>query len=69
MTKIKLGDKVIRDAATVNQGKVHLGDLRSLLLRAIRAGDKVVARYRDRERGQSAPRGLGSRCSSALATK
>ena len=26
MTKIKLGDKVIRDAATANQGKVHLGD-------------------------------------------
>ncbi len=26
MTKIHAGDKVIRDTATVNQGKVHLGD-------------------------------------------
>ena len=26
MTKIKLGDKVIRDTATANQGKVRLGD-------------------------------------------
>ena len=26
MTKIKLGDKVVRDTATVNQGKVHIGD-------------------------------------------
>ena len=26
MTKIRLGDKAIRDAATANQGKVHLGD-------------------------------------------
>ena len=29
MTKIKLGDKVIRDTATQNQGKVPLGDARS----------------------------------------
>ena len=26
MTTIKLGDKVVRDAATVNQGKVKLGE-------------------------------------------
>ena len=42
MTKIKLGDKVIRDAATVNQGNVQLGDLAPAFARAIRAGDKVV---------------------------
>ena len=41
MTKIKLGDKAIRDAATVNQGKVHLGD-DAPCSSAIRAGDKVV---------------------------
>jgi hypothetical protein len=42
MTKIELGDKVIRDAATVNLGKVHLGDLAPAFARPIRAGDKVV---------------------------
>jgi len=42
MTKIKLGDKVIRDAATVSHGKVHLGDLSPAFVRPIRAGDKVV---------------------------
>ena len=26
MSKIKLGDEVIRDTATVDQGKVRLGD-------------------------------------------
>ena len=26
MTNIKLGDKVVRDAATVNDGKVRLGE-------------------------------------------
>jgi hypothetical protein len=42
MTKIRLGDKVIRNAATVNQGKVRLGDLAPAFTRPIRAGDKVV---------------------------
>jgi hypothetical protein len=42
MTKIKLGDKVIRDAATVNQGTVRLGDLAPAFVRPIRAGDKVI---------------------------
>jgi hypothetical protein len=39
MTKIKLGDKVIRDTATLNRGKVHLGDYAPVF---VRAGDKVV---------------------------
>jgi hypothetical protein len=39
MTKIKLGDKVVRDCATLNQGKVHLGDFAPVF---VRAGDKVV---------------------------
>ncbi len=39
MTKIYAGDKVIRDAATVNQGNVHLGDYAPRL--SVRAGDKV----------------------------
>jgi hypothetical protein len=36
---IKSGDKVIRDGATVNEGKVHLGDYAPVF---VRAGDKVV---------------------------
>jgi hypothetical protein len=39
MTKIYAGDKVVRDAATENQGKVHLGDFAPVF---VRAGDKVV---------------------------
>jgi hypothetical protein len=39
MTKIELGDKVIRDHATLNQGKVHLGDFAPIF---VRAGDKAV---------------------------
>jgi hypothetical protein len=42
MTKIKVGDKAIRDAATENQSKVHLGDDAPVFAPAIRAGDKVV---------------------------
>jgi hypothetical protein len=42
MTKIKVGDKVIRNAATANQGKVCLGDCAPVFRPAIRAGDKVV---------------------------
>ena len=42
MTKIELGDKVIRDAATMNQGKVRLGDLAPAFVRPIRAGDKAI---------------------------
>lgn len=38
MGKIKLGDKVVRDATTVDTDKVHLGDWAPVF----RAGDKVV---------------------------
>jgi hypothetical protein len=40
MIKTYAGDKVIRDAATVNQGNVCLGDC-APVFRPIRAGDKV----------------------------
>jgi hypothetical protein len=40
MTNTHAGDKVIRDAATVNQDKVYLGDC-APVFRPIRAGDKV----------------------------
>ena len=39
MSKISVGDKVVRDGATVDQGKVRLGDLAPAFARA---GDKVV---------------------------
>jgi hypothetical protein len=42
MTKIKVGDKAIRDATTANQGKVRLGDDAPVFAPAIRAGDKAV---------------------------
>jgi hypothetical protein len=42
MTKIRLGDRAIRDAATANQGKVHLGDDAPVFAPAIRAGDRVT---------------------------
>ena len=42
MIKIMLGDKVIRDNATANQGKVRLGDEAPVFRPAIRAGDKAV---------------------------
>jgi hypothetical protein len=38
---IRAGDKVNRDAATEDQGKVRLGDCAPVFLRSIRAGDKV----------------------------
>jgi hypothetical protein len=40
--KIYAGDKVIRDAATANQAKVHLGDDAPAFKPAIRVGDKVA---------------------------
>jgi hypothetical protein len=39
MTRIKSGDKVVRDATTTDQGKVRLGDYAPTF---VRAGDKVV---------------------------
>ena len=41
MAEIKLGDKVIRDIATANQGTVCIGDC-APVFRPIRAGDKVT---------------------------
>jgi hypothetical protein len=42
MTKICAGEKVTRDTATANQGKVRLGDEAPVFSPAIRAGDKVA---------------------------
>lgn len=39
MARTRLGDKVIRDNATANRGKVQLGDMAPAF---VRAGDKVV---------------------------
>ena len=39
---IRSGDKVTRDVATQNQGKVQLGDAAPVFVRPIRAGDKVT---------------------------
>lgn len=38
---IRAGDKVKRDPATEDQGKVRLGDCAPVFVRPIRAGDKV----------------------------
>lgn len=38
MSKINVGEKVNRDSATVNPGKVHIGDYAPAF---VRAGDKV----------------------------
>jgi hypothetical protein len=38
---IRAGDKVNRDRATQDQGKVRLGDCAPVFTRPIRAGDKV----------------------------
>ena len=40
MSKIQLGDKVISDSATQNQGKVRLGDTAPVF--GPKAGDKVI---------------------------
>ncbi|HWX84100.1 MAG TPA: hypothetical protein VNZ48_10940 [Xanthobacteraceae bacterium] len=40
MIKIRLGDKVIRDTTTRNQGKVQLGES-APMFRPIRSGEKV----------------------------
>ena len=47
MTKIKLGDKVIRNAATRYQGDVRLGDNAP----AFRIGDKVVRDAKTHDQG------------------
>ena len=40
--KIHAGDKVVRDNAAQDAGKVRLGDSAPVFTRPIRAGDKVV---------------------------
>jgi hypothetical protein len=43
MTTFRAGDKVTRDTATTNQGKVCLGDCAPVFRPVIRAGDKVIS--------------------------
>jgi hypothetical protein len=40
--KIHAGDKLVRNTATQDAGKVRLGDSAPVFTRPIRAGDKVV---------------------------
>ena len=42
MTNIKLGDKVVRDAATAKSGQGASGDCAPVFRPVIRAGDKVA---------------------------
>jgi len=49
---IRAGDKVIRDAATRDQGKVRLGDYAPVFVRPIRAGDKAVRDATTRDQGK-----------------
>jgi hypothetical protein len=49
---VRAGDKVVRDAATQDQGKVRLGDQAPVFVRPIRAGDKVVRDAATRDQGK-----------------
>ena len=49
---IRAGDKVVRDGATRDQGKVRLGDLAPVFVRPIRAGDKVIRDAATRDQGK-----------------
>ncbi len=49
---IRAGDKVVRDAATRDQGKVRLGDWAPVFVRPIRAGDKVIRDAATRDQGK-----------------
>jgi CRISPR/Cas system CMR subunit Cmr4 (Cas7 group RAMP superfamily) len=51
MTNIKLGDKVVRDSATVNEGTVRLGEA-APMFRPIRSGDKVVRDAASQDQGK-----------------
>ena len=49
---IRPGDKVIRDTATHNEGKVRLGDNSPVFVRPIRPGDKVIRDAATHDQGQ-----------------
>ncbi len=49
---VRAGDKVIRDAATRDQGKVRLGDAAPVFVRPVRAGDKVIRDPATRDQGK-----------------
>ena len=49
---IRAGDKVKRDTATKDQGKVRLGDYAPVFTRAIRPGDKVNRDAATRDQGK-----------------
>ena len=49
MTKIMLGDKVIRDTATADRGNARLGDSAPAF---VRAGDKVVRDTASQDQGK-----------------
>jgi hypothetical protein len=48
----RAGDKVKRDAATRDQGKVQLGDCAPVFVRSIRAGDKVNCDTATKDQGK-----------------
>ncbi|MFL6799071.1 MAG: hypothetical protein ACJ8F3_16860 [Xanthobacteraceae bacterium] len=49
---IRAGDKVKRDAATRDKGKVRLGDWAPVFARPIRAGDKVNSDVATKDSGK-----------------
>ena len=50
--KIHAGDKIVRDTATQDPGKVRLGDNAPAFTRPIRAGDKVVLDMSTKDSGK-----------------
>ena len=49
---MRSGDKVVRDAATQDQGKVRLGEGAPIFSRPIRSGDKVVRDTATQDQGK-----------------
>ena len=49
---IRAVDKVMRDAATRDQGKVRLGDCAPVFVRSIRPGDKVSRDAATKDQGK-----------------
>lgn len=49
---IRSGDKVTRDTATRDHGKVRLGDQAPVFVRPVRAGDKVVRNTDTHDQGK-----------------